>query len=325
MDVELYKSVVEPVESELSEFKRHFHGLFVTNDSFVRPLLDMLSRKEGKMLRPLLVLLTGKYFGFPTTRLYNLASSLELLHTSSLIHDDIVDNSMLRRGEPSVNAVYDNKIAVLLGDYVVAMSLSEMYATGVVRNFGFFSELSRTLSSGEITQLFIRSAEDLSEESYLDIITRKTACLFSCCARLASITCGASDELSDQFASFGKYAGICFQIKDDIFDYFDSPETGKPSGNDLSEGKITLPAIYAIRNSSDDWSQMVRDIRSCTATPDQLRTVAAFTVENGGIEYAEDCMMQYKEKALACLPSDMPSGLRKAFESYLLLIVNRNS
>lgn len=320
----MYNSVIKPIGHELEAFKKYFHSLFYTDEDDLRPLLKRLSRQDGKMLRPVLVLLTAKYFGFPTERIYNVAAAVELLHTSTLIHDDVVDNSMLRRGKESFNALFDNKIAVLFGDYVVAMSLAEMAKSGDLRNIQYMSALSRTLSSGELSQLFVRSSNAVSEESYYDIITRKTASLFSDCARMSATTCGATEREVQYFADFGLYAGICFQIKDDIFDYFPSSDTGKPSGNDMSEGKLTLPAIYAISTSETDMSDDIISVRNLTATPDQLSSMTDFAIARGGIEYAEKRMADYSEKALACLPHNMSAELKEAFASYIQLIVNRN-
>lgn len=324
MDTNLYNSVLSPVKSEFDAFRSYFDSLFTSSDDDMRLLLENLSKRNGKMLRPVLVLLVAKYYGISSQEIIHVASSVELLHTSTLIHDDVVDNSSLRRGLPSFNALFDNKVSVLLGDFVVALALQEMAASGNIRNVSFMSELSKTLSSGEITQLFIRSTDELSEERYIDVITRKTASLFSCCCSMAAITCGASADEIDRFGQFGTLAGTAFQIRDDIFDYFPSTETGKPSGNDLKEGKITLPLIYAITNSGSDMTEIVRAVRSCTATDEQLKYLTDFAIRCGGIEYAGQCMDKYREKALSYLPSDMSNSLRNSFEDYLSILVNRD-
>lgn len=324
MNLDLYNSAISSVQREFDDFKRYYRSLFTSSDADMSLLLDSLSKRNGKMLRPLLVLLIAKYFGYSSEEILHVASSVELLHTSSLIHDDVVDNSSLRRGLPSFNAVFDNKVSVLLGDFVLALSLREMAASGNLRNVAFMSELSQTLSSGEITQLFIRSTDEVSEEQYFDVINRKTACLFSCSASLAAVTSGASADEINSFSQFGAMAGIAFQIRDDIFDYFPSPETGKPSGNDLQEGKITLPLIFAINSSGKDMSELVRSVRSCTATREQLQEISEFAVQNGGIEYAEQCMDKYREKALSYLPSNMSDTLRRSFTDYLSLLIYRD-
>lgn len=321
--MDLFKSITEPIGSEMEKFKSYFVSLFDTDDADLAPLLDCLKSRNGKMLRPILALLIGKYYGFPSDRIYNVASSLELLHTASLIHDDVVDNSMLRRGNASFNAVFDNKMSILFGDYVVALSLQEMAKTGDSDNVSYMSQLSMMLSSGEIAQLNIRSSLDLSEESYFDIISRKTACLFSCAAHLAARVSGASDADIESFAEFGRLAGLCFQIRDDIFDYTASDNIGKPSGIDMKEGKITLPAIYAMKTSDSDWSDTIRDIRACVATDDQIRTLTEYSIANGGVEYAVTRMREIASQALGLLPEGMPDKLHTAFADYIELVIRR--
>ena len=323
MERDLLTSVTAPIQSELDGFNNYFNSLFDTDDDSVRPLLEVLGNQRGKMLRPILVLLTAKYFGVSSDRIFHLASSVELLHTSTLIHDDVVDNSMLRRGNPSFNSLFDNKMSVLFGDYVLAMALRELSSVGVVENFSILSELSKNLSSGEIFQLVVRNSDVLSEDSYFDIIYRKTACLFSSCCRMTAITCGADPKQADAFAEFGRLAGICFQIKDDIFDYFSSSDTGKPSGNDLQEGKFTLPAIFALNTSDRDWSSYIKSVRSCSADESMRREITEYTVENGGVRYAEERMREISASAMRSLPSDMSSDLRIAFRDYVSLILNR--
>lgn len=324
MDNELYMSAIDPVRSELDLFREHFNSLLKDDDPDVASLLERLRSRSGKMMRPILVLLTGKYFGFPTNRLYNVAAGLELLHTATLIHDDVVDNSMMRRGLSSFNAVFDNKLSVLFGDYILAKALGEMSRSGLIDNIMALSALCSTLSLGEIAQLAVRNDEKLDEDSYFDIISRKTACLFSFAGSLSAATCGADDSKKKAFGHFGHLAGLCFQIRDDIFDYYQSDETGKPSGNDLKEGKFTLPAIYALNSSKIDWSDTIRDIRSCNASDKQIADVTAYSIQSGGIDYAVSKMSELSNEALTSLPSDMPSNLKKAFESYMSLIIRRN-
>ncbi len=324
MNQELYNSITGSVAGQFLAFKDHFDSLLSVEDADLAPLMDCLKLRNGKMLRPILVLLIGRYYGFPTDRLYNVAASIELLHTATLIHDDVVDNSMLRRGMASFNAVFDNKMSILFGDYVVSMSLGEMSRSGMIHNVEYLSQLSKTLSSGEITQLNVRTKDVLSEDSYFDIISRKTACLFSAAGHIAAYTCGAPSCEVDMFCEFGRLVGLCFQIKDDIFDYFPSAATGKPSGNDLKEGKFTLPAIYALNHSDKDWTSTIRDVRNCMATPQQMRLVTDYSIEHGGIEYANGYMQRLSSQAISLLPAGMPQELRTAFTDYMSLIINRD-
>jgi len=315
--------ICAPIRTEFDEFRKRYSSLFTCSNPAVDILLKFLSRRNGKLMRPILVLLVSKCYGQVPDSAYHLASAVELLHQGSLIHDDVVDESEQRRGRRSANAAFDNKMAVLLGDYVVSMALQEITATGNVRSIDTLSTLIGTLSEGEINQLNALNDTRLSEDVYFDIISKKTAILFSSCTALSALLNGASDADIESFRHFGHVAGLCFQIMDDILDYHDSIETGKPSGNDLKEGKFTLPAIYALNHSDRDWSNHIKAIRSLDATPEQIRDVTEYSVSNGGIDYAFAKMEELKKQALQGLPSFIADDLGTAFTAYLELITNR--
>lgn len=317
------QSICNPVRAEFDEFRSRYSSLFSCSNPAVDVLLKFLSRRNGKMMRPILVLLVAKCYGSVPDSAYHLASAVELLHQGSLIHDDVVDESEQRRGRRSANAAFDNRIAVLLGDYVVSMALQQITATSHVRCVEHLSKLIGTLSEGEINQLNALDSDTLSEDVYFDIISKKTAILFSSCTELSAVLSGASDRETEAFRQFGHVSGLCFQIMDDILDYHSSDETGKPSGNDMKEGKFTLPAIYALNHSDRDWSGHIRAIRSLCATPEQIKEVTDYTVSNGGIQYAASKMEELKKQAIQGLPAFIPSDLRCALESYLELITNR--
>ncbi len=317
------KQIYAPVESEFDEFRKRYSQLFSCPNPAVDVLLKFLSRRNGKLMRPMLVLLVSKCYGTVPDSAYHLAAAVELLHQGSLIHDDVVDESDKRRGRRSANAAFDNRIAVLLGDYVVSMALRQIAATGDLRSVDSLSNLIGTLSEGEINQLNALNFDSLSEDTYFDIISKKTAVLFESCTSLSALLSGASDAEIEAFRQFGHVAGLCFQIMDDILDYHDSSETGKPSGNDLKEGKFTLPAIYALTHSDRDWSGHIKAIRALEATPEQIREVTEYSVSNGGIEYSLAKMEQLKKQAIQGLPAFISAELRGSFESYLELITNR--
>ena len=281
------QNIKAPIEKELERFTLQYQNVLQCSNPAVDTLLKFLLERKGKFMRPVLVLLTAKCFGEIPDSVYHSAISVELIHQASLIHDDVVDESDKRRGMQSANAAFDNKLAVLLGDYVVSKALTECAATESVEAVRNLSILIGNLSEGEITQLDALNGETLSEDLYFDIITKKTAALFSTCAELSAILCGATPEQAQAFSEFGRVAGLCFQIKDDIFDYQSDASIGKPTGNDLKEGKFTLPAIHAINNSNQDWSSHIHAIRSLSATPEQIAQVNDFAVSNGGIQYAE--------------------------------------
>lgn len=315
--------ICEPVKVEFDEFRTRYSSLFSCPNPSVDLLLKFLSRRNGKMMRPILVLLVSKCYGEIPESAYHLAAAVELLHQGSLIHDDVVDESEQRRGRRSANAAFDNRMAVLLGDYVVSMALQQITATADIRSVDMLSKLIGTLSEGEINQLNALDYDTLSEDVYFDIISKKTAILFSSCTELSALLSGASSQETQAFREFGHVAGLCFQIMDDILDYHSSQETGKPSGNDMKEGKFTLPAIYALNNSGLDWSGHIKAIRSLSATPEQIKEVTDYTVSNGGIEYAVRKMEELKKQAIQGLPAFISPALREAFVSYLELITNR--
>ena len=319
------KQIMMPIEAEFGEFKSKYSSLFSSPNPAVDLLLKFLLQRNGKMMRPVLVLLVAKslHNDIPAS-VYHLASAVELIHQGSLIHDDVVDESETRRGKTSANAAFDNRLAVLLGDYIVSKSLQEVVATQNLECVNAISALIGTLSEGEITQLDVLNSDILSEEVYFDIITGKTASLFAACTTLSAILNGASANQVEAFRTYGTIAGLCFQIMDDILDYHNSQETGKPSGNDLKEGKFTLPAIYALTHSNRDWTAHIKAIRSLTATPQQIREVTEYTLSNGGIDYAIQKMQDLKTQALNALPTQMEEPLRAAFNAYLELIINRS-
>ena len=321
--MELIQEICAPIRTEFDEFRSHYSSLFSCSNPAVDVLLKFLSRRNGKMMRPILVLLVAKCYGEIPQSAYHLASAVELLHQGSLIHDDVVDESEQRRGKRSVNSAFDNRLAVLLGDYVVSMALQQITETADIRCVDQLSKLIGTLSEGEINQLNALDQEKLSEDVYFDIISKKTAILFSSCTELSAVLSGGSAADAEAFRQFGHVAGLCFQIMDDILDYHSSDETGKPSGNDMKEGKFTLPAIYALNNSSRDWSAHIKAIRSLSATPEQIKEVTDFTLSNGGIGYAVNRMDELKKQAIQGLPASIPSDIRNALISYLELITNR--
>ena len=317
------KEICSPIEVEFSEFSKRYSGLFSSANPGVDLLLKFLLERKGKLMRPILVLLVAKSCNHVNDDTYHLASAVELLHQGSLIHDDVVDESDKRRGKKSANAVFDNKMAVLLGDYIVSQALRQITATNNVKCVESLSTLIGTLSEGEIIQLNALDNTTLSEDLYFDIISKKTAVLFSTCTSLSALLSGASGQDIEAFRLFGHVAGLCFQIMDDILDYHDSDVTGKPSGNDLKEGKFTLPAIYALNHSDRDWSAHIKAIRSLDATPQQIREVTEYSVSNGGIDYAFAKMEELKRQALQGLPAFITPQLRSAFAAYLELITNR--
>ena len=314
----------QPVAEELLRYKALFDSTLTHDDAFLGSALAYLRRREGKMMRPLLVLLMAKELGEVGMSTLRSAVTLELLHTASLVHDDVVDESAERRGQRSVNAVFDNKVAVLLGDYLLSMALLQSAQTNHIRVVEIISRLGGTLSEGEIYQLNNIRTETVSEEAYFKVIRHKTAALFAACAELGARSSGGSEEYVARARRFGELVGLCFQIRDDIFDYFSDSEIGKPTGNDMAEGKLTLPAIFALNHSNDtEIHACAQRIKSGKATPAEIARLVDYTKAHGGIEYAEQRMLELRDEALSLLPHWQSPAVREALEGYIHFVVER--
>lgn len=313
-----------PVADELFRYKALFDSALTHDDDFLGHALDYVRRREGKMMRPILVLLMAKELGEVGEKSLRSAVTLELLHTASLVHDDVVDESSQRRGQRSVNAMYDNKVAVLLGDYLLSAALLQAARTNDIRVVEIISRLGGTLSEGEIYQLSNIRTERVSEEAYFKIISHKTAALFAACAELGAISSGGNAEYVARARRFGELIGLCFQIRDDIFDYFSEAAIGKPTGNDMVEGKLTLPAIYALRETNNPEAQAwAAHIKNGEATPEEIARMVEFTKQAGGIVYAEERMQQLREQALSLLPAWHHPEIRQSLNDYIDFVVER--
>ena len=312
-----------PIEAELEDFKDLFDSPLSDSNALLDSVITHIRKRNGKMMRPILVLLVARLYSAVSPATLHAAVSLELLHTASLVHDDVVDESTERRGQLSVNAVFNNKVSVLAGDYLLATSLVHAEQTNNYKIIRLVSSLGQKLAEGELLQLSNVSNHSFSEEVYFDVIRKKTAALFAACAEAA-----LSVEVGEEEVAFarllGEYIGICFQIKDDIFDYFDSKKIGKPTGNDMLEGKLTLPVLYALNTTKDEWAeQTALKVKEGTATPDEIVRLIQFTKENGGIEYACRIIEQYKKKAFDLLASLPESNICVALRTYLDYVVDR--
>ena len=321
-----YLSLIKaPIEQDLNDFIALFNESLTHSDGLLGSALTHIRQRGGKRMRPMLILLTAKNFGRVSDVTQNAAVGLELLHTASLVHDDVVDESKERRGQASVNASYDNKVAVLVGDYILSTALLLVSLTDNQRIIQILAELGRTLAAGEILQLSNIQNQEFSEEVYYQIINNKTAALFEACSVIGALSAGASEEAVKAAAKFGQNIGMIFQIRDDIFDYYDSKEIGKPTGNDMSEGKLTLPVIYALNNTPYESMQtLARKVKAGTVNPDEIAVLVEFTKENGGIEYAERRMEEIGLEALKFIDEYVKPDLKESFKTYLDYVIQRN-
>ena len=313
-----------PIEAELADFKNLFDSSLSSSNALLDSVVSHIRQRNGKMMRPILVLLVARLYGAVRPSTLHAAVSLELLHTASLVHDDVVDESTERRGQLSVNAIFNNKVAVLTGDYLLATSLVHAEQTHSHPIIQLVSSLGQDLADGELLQLSNVSNHSFSESVYFDVIRKKTAALFAACTKSAAFSVGVGEEEAEFARLLGEYIGICFQIKDDIFDYFDSKEIGKPTGNDMLEGKLTLPALYVLNSTKDSaMLEIAIRVKEGTATPDEIARLIGFIKENGGIEYAVHTMNLYKQKAFGLLASLPDSDVCVALRAYLDYVVDR--
>lgn len=285
------------IGSELDCFDELVKKVLENDNVLLNEVIDFIFNKNGKKIRPVLVFLAAKAFGEINDKTISIAVALELLHTASLLHDDVVDESFERRFQPSVNAAFDNKVAILTGDYLLASSLDLASQTDNFQIIRFFSSLGKDLSKGEIYQLFASKKYMVDEKVYFDVIRQKTAALFAVCASSGALSVDASSNMVDLMYSIGEDLGIIFQLKDDIFDYYTDDALGKPTGNDIREGKITLPLIHAIRtNYCPEYEELIKNIQDNNFTDADIVEVVNYAKNNGGIEYAEQVMLKYKSE-----------------------------
>lgn len=321
-----YLSLIkEPIKDELEQFINLFNASLTHEGRLQEEIFSRIRNRAGKRMRPMLIMLMARNYGKVNDATLHAAVGLELLHTASLVHDDVVDESRQRRGQASVNAVYDNKVAVLIGDYILSTALLNVSITHNELIVRYLAELGRTLSDGEILQLTSISESEISEDVYYDIISRKTAALFEACCAIGAISAGMPEERVGEAKRFGKTLGIIFQIRDDIFDYYDSDEIGKPTGNDMAEGKLTLPAIYALKSTSnEEMLAIAHKVKDGTVSADEIARLVEFTKANGGIEYAERRMHELHDEALNYISTKVnDKSIADALAAYLNYVIER--
>lgn len=325
MNMDYLSVIKKPITEELNHFIDLFNTSLEHQDGLLSQVLMFIKQRSGKRMRPMLMLLIAKAFGCVSEVTQHAAIGLELLHTASLVHDDVVDESGERRGQASVNAFYDNKVAVLVGDYILSTALLHVSYTSSDRIVSGLAELGRTLSDGEILQLENISNQTISEEAYYEVIKRKTAALFEACTEIGALSVGASKDDVEQARLFGLHLGMAFQIRDDIFDYYESNDIGKPTGNDMAEGKLTLPVIHAVlRTGNGAMKDLALKVRKGEVTPEEVAQLVAFTKENGGIEYAEAKMREFKNKAIGFIEEKIQDAdIKQALNAYLDYVIER--
>ena len=316
--------IQEQLRPELDAMNDIITSTLTSNSELTNSIVTSYLKSKGKLLRPIVTLLSAKFFGGINEKALQGAAALEMLHNASLIHDDVIDEATERRGLPTINNVWSNHVAVLVGDFFVTGALRCGVATGDGRILSALADMGRDLSLGEIDQVDIARNHNIDEETYMDIIRAKTASLFECCAAVGGYANDAPQTPIDELMRFARLLGICFQIKDDTFDYYNDPIIGKPTGNDLREGKVTLPLIYALnRTDLPEHEEMLALVNKETPTSDDIDRLIEFAKRAGGIDYAYEVMERLRDEANDVLSPYSPDETVDQFREIFDYVIER--
>lgn len=324
--VDLLKEIRKPVEADLLRFNEMFRETLTSDNPLLNKALEHLTRRTGKQMRPILVLLAarGTDNSAPVLcdEVIHAAIAMELLHTASLVHDDIVDESDRRRGQKSINSLLDNKAAVLVGDFLLSKAIEHAVACGDSRVVALVSNVGIMLSDGELLQLANVDSQVIEESAYYEVVRKKTASLFSACAEMGALLATDHAGYIYTMKRFGMLLGICFQLKDDIFDYDDQHDVGKPAGNDMKEGKLTLPVIY-VANKNPEAHALALKVRAGEATQEEIAHLVALTRQEGGVVYAESAMGDMSGMATGLLDEVGETAIAQTLQYYLDYVAKR--
>lgn len=295
-----------------------------SDSALMNQIVSKFLESKGKQIRPILVILSGRFFGGVNNSVLHAGAAIELLHNASLIHDDVIDESKERRGQPTINRIWDNHISVLVGDFFVSAALYCAVQTQSHEITNVLSRLGRELSLGEISQIDNARQHNIDENTYFDIIKHKTASLFKCCVEVSGHATHAESKQLEDLMQFTELLGLCFQIKDDTFDYFEDKIIGKPTGNDLREGKITLPLIYALsKENALKRDEMVELAKKNELTSDEIATLIEYAKTEGGIDYAYSTMERLRDEAFSLLDKYPQTEAVKDFKALFNYIIQR--
>lgn len=302
--------IIAPVEAEMSEFEDRFRESMKSNAPLLDKVTHYIIKRKGKQMRPLFIFLSAKMLGDVTDKTYDAANLVELLHTASLVHDDVVDDANERRGFFSVNALWKNKIAVLVGDYMLSKILLLSIERENPKLLAVVARAVREMSEGELLQIEKARKLDITEEVYYEVIRQKTASLIATCCEAGAISVDRMDQ-TENMRLFGERIGLAFQLKDDIFDYGEPGNIGKPTGLDIRERKMTLPLIYALNHSTKAVrKELINIVKRHNENPKKVQRAVQLVIEHGGIEYAHAKMLEYKQSALELI-KDIPESASK--------------
>ena len=318
------ESLQKPIADVLEQYKQQFEETLQSDNPLLQQAIDHLLQKKGKLVRPTLIFLSAKLSGTVNQRVYDVALALELLHTASLVHDDVVDESDRRRGQASVNALMTNQIAVLVGDFLLSRALHHAAFTGDTKVVDVIANLGQTLADGELLQLANLDDEKLDEASYYMVVRKKTSSLFAVAAQLGVLAPGGSEEEAERMRRFGHLVRTCFQLRDDIFDYYTKTDVGKPAGNDMKEGKLTLPVIHVINKTKDEeMLSKALKVRRGEATQEEIDDLVAFTIDNEGIEYAYWAMNEFRMMADGLIDESRDPAIVESLHSLVSFMAER--
>lgn len=296
------------IQTEFRQFEETFAAILKSDNPLLNEVLDYIYAKRGKQLRPILVLLSAGLCRGITSKTIQSAVSLELMHTASLMHDDVVDDTPMRRGAKATHEIWSNKIAILVGDFILAKAIELLSAVRNTSILGIVSEMCASLTSGELLQLHAGESMWISEEQYLQVIKHKTAHLFSACSEAGAVSAGATNRQQTAMRQFGMYLGLCFQLKDDVFDYSDIEDLGKPTMNDLRDGKATIPIIKSLQRAPKEEAEHIKELAKALANKsphidsfEAEQEIRSFVLRYDGIRYAYQLMDKYRKKAVDAL------------------------
>lgn len=306
------EEIIAPVSLEMEEFEIRFRDSMKSNVAMLDKISHYIVKQKGKQMRPLFIFLTSKMLGTVNDRTYLASTLVELLHNATLVHDDVVDDANERRGFFSINALWKNKVAVLVGDYMLSKVLLLSIEKNNTRLLEVVARAVKEMSEGELLQIEKARKLDITEEIYFEVIRKKTASLISTCCEGAAISVDRED-MAEKMQKFGELVGMAFQIKDDIFDYGTPEDIGKPTGNDIREQKMTLPLIYAIQNSEKEIKrELVNIVKNHHDNSRKIKRAIQLVIEAGGIDYAHQKMIEYKNQALQILEEIPDSDAKKS-------------
>lgn len=316
--------IVAPISEEMRGFEAYFKQQIKSEIPLLTVITNYLIRRKGKQMRPMLVFLSARLNGDATDASYTAAALIELLHTATLIHDDVVDETYQRRGFFSINALWRSKIAVLVGDYYLSVGLSCALKNNQIEVLRIVSDAVKEMSEGELLQIEKSRKLNITEEVYYDVVRKKTATLIAACTKAGAYSVKAPQEQVDKMHEFGINLGIAFQIRDDLLDYEKKNLAGKPTGNDLKEKKITLPLIYVLNKTDKNKKrEILRTIKRHHKNERKIAPIVSMVIEEGGIEYAREKMIEYRDKALEILKTYPESEIRSALEELVYFTTSR--